>query len=443
MSDIAIRVENLGKRYEIGELVTVRDLPRVARKVATAPFRKLFGRSSAISGNGTPDGQAHDGLPSADAVDEDSPRHFWALRDINFEVKHGEVLGIIGRNGAGKSTLLKVLSRITSPTTGSADVFGRVASLLEVGTGFHPDLTGRENVYLNGSILGMTRREIAAQFDEIVAFAGVEKFIDTPVKRYSSGMRVRLGFAVAAHLDPEILIVDEVLAVGDAGFQSKCLGKMGEVAQGGRTVLFVSHNLAMVETLCPKGLLLDNGSIRAAGDITTALNAYSSLFGHTRATGLADRTDRTGDGPIRIIKIDYQDEYDAPIAAARLGHPLRIRMHYRSSHVPVANVWFTLNFFDNHNRLVFKCNNELASSLFQVSASAGQFVCDIPKLPLTPGVYHLNFHCKVNGMKSDNVERAAELMVESGDYFGTGRTFNDQRGGICVDHRWACQESVA
>ena len=205
-----------------------------------------------------------------------SPRNdvFWALKDVSFEVKHGEVLGIIGRNGAGKSTLLKILSRITEPTSGRAEIFGRVASLLEVGTGFHPDLTGRENVYLNGTILGMRKAEVDRKFDEIIAFSEVEKFIDTPVKRYSSGMRVRLAFAVAAHLDPEILIIDEVLAVGDLNFQRKCLGKMGEVAQKGRTVLFVSHNMAAVVELCQRGLVLEGGGVKFDGASGESVNAY-------------------------------------------------------------------------------------------------------------------------------------------------------------------------
>ncbi|MGQ9763216.1 MAG: ABC transporter ATP-binding protein, partial [Thermogutta sp.] len=230
MSDIAIRVEKLSKKFVLGERVGIKTFRETLQDVFTAPFRRW------VRGNGT---------HNAEKVDTD--REIWALKDVSFEVKHGEVLGIIGPNGAGKSTLLKILSRITEPTAGYAEIRGRVGSLLEVGTGFHPELTGRENVYLNGAILGMSRVEIRQKFDDIVSFAGVEKFIDTPVKRYSSGMQVRLAFAVAAHLDPEILIVDEVLAVGDAEFQKRCLGKMDEVAHSGRTVLFVSHNMAAVE----------------------------------------------------------------------------------------------------------------------------------------------------------------------------------------------------
>src|ERR1700685_3890330 len=246
MSDAVIKVEKVSKRYQIGALQNSRDTLRYRLEAwMRHPLRQLKGTRS----------------ERAEAAKE-----FWALRDVSFEIKEGEVVGIIGRNGAGKPTLLNVLSRITEPTVGRVQLEGRVSSLLEVGTGFHPELTGRENVFLNGAILGMSRVEIKRKFDEIVAFAEVEKFLDTPVKRYSSGMYVRLAFAVAAHLEPEILIVDEVLAVGDAEFQKKCLGKMEDVSRGGRTVLFVSHNMAAVERLCTRGILLQQGTVRMDHD---------------------------------------------------------------------------------------------------------------------------------------------------------------------------------
>jgi lipopolysaccharide transport system ATP-binding protein len=255
MSHPAIRVEGLSKSYRIGELASRYDYTTFREAVGravTAPFRRRRAKGS----------------------EEDTT--VWALKDVSFDVQPGEVVGIIGRNGAGKSTLLKILSKITKPTSGRVEIRGRVASLLEVGTGFHPELTGRENIYLNGAILGMMRREIDRKFDEIVAFAEVEKFIDTPVKRYSSGMYLRLAFAVAAHLEPEILIVDEVLAVGDASFQKKCLGKMGEVAKQGRTVLFVSHNLAAVQRLCAHGLLLSSGRLTVSDDISRVVQSYTA-----------------------------------------------------------------------------------------------------------------------------------------------------------------------
>ncbi len=255
-----IRVDDLSKRYVIshaeerGRYATLRETLSKGMKSLAG---RLLGRRAA--------GPTHE--------------EFWALRDVSFEVKRGEVVGVIGRNGAGKSTLLKILSRITEPTSGRIEIDGRVASLLEVGTGFHPELTGRENIYLNGAILGMSRIEIRRKFDEIVAFAEIEKFLDTPVKRYSSGMYMRLAFAVAAHLEPEILIVDEVLAVGDAAFQKKCLGKMGEVAKGGRTVLFVSHNLSMIQQLCTKGIYLREGTLERVGPIQELIDQYQTPGG--------------------------------------------------------------------------------------------------------------------------------------------------------------------
>ncbi|MCL4768131.1 MAG: ATP-binding cassette domain-containing protein [Hyphomicrobiaceae bacterium] len=260
MNDVVIRAEGLGKTYLIGH--------ETERERYTA-LRDVIGRTAKSLLRSAGDMIRGRQLVAGDEVEE-----IWALKDVSFEIRRGEVVGIIGRNGAGKSTLLKILSRITEPSAGRVEIRGRVASLLEVGTGFHPELTGRENIYLNGAILGMTRAEIRRKFDEIVDFAGVEKFLDTPVKRYSSGMYVRLAFAVAAHLEPEILVVDEVLAVGDAEFQRKCLGKMGEVARGGRTVLFVSHNMGAVASLCQRAILLNRGTLHTQGDVSPVLSAY-------------------------------------------------------------------------------------------------------------------------------------------------------------------------
>lgn len=292
MSNIAIRVEGLGKMYRIGGK---QEPYRTLRDTLTDAFAAPIRRASSLLR-----GQAYGAAGLNETI--------WALKDVSFEVKHGEVVGIIGRNGAGKSTLLKILSRITEPTEGYADVYGRVGSLLEVGTGFHPELTGRENIYLNGAILGMSREEIDRKFDEIVNFAEIEKFIDTPVKHYSSGMGLRLGFAVAAHLEPEILVVDEVLAVGDAQFQKKCLGKMGDVAQSGRTVLFVSHNMAAVQTLCTKTALLDRGGLSFFGETSLAIHKYQLALLHSQpqftAHGVAEFTNLSigtkGDGTVNL-----------------------------------------------------------------------------------------------------------------------------------------------
>ncbi len=273
MTDVAIRCEGLAKQYRIGERESYKALRDVVTDAFASPFRRL---RSALrhSSNGS--------------AGSEKP-NIWALKDVSFEIKRGEVVGIIGRNGAGKSTLLKILSRITEPTHGHADIWGRVGSLLEVGTGFHPELTGRDNIFLNGAILGMRRAEIVRKFDEIVAFAELEKFIDTPVKRYSSGMYVRLAFSVAAHLEPEILLVDEVLAVGDASFQKKCLGKMGQVSREGRTILFVSHNMAAVKALCRKAVLISDGAVAASGMVADVVDDY--LLGTAPGVGVREWRD--------------------------------------------------------------------------------------------------------------------------------------------------------
>lgn len=285
----AISVQNLGKRYLIGHQET-REKYRALRDVVMDSAKGAL-RS------------AKDMLAGRQIIQGSSIEEFWALRDVNFEIRVGEAVGIIGRNGAGKSTLLKVLSRITEPSEGQIEMAGRVASLLEVGTGFHPELTGRENVFLNGAILGMTRAEIRKKFDEIVAFADVEKFLDTPVKRYSSGMYVRLAFAVAAHLEPEILVVDEVLAVGDSQFQKKCLGKMHDVAGEGRTVLFVSHNMNAVRQLCSRAILMRNGTVALDADVESAIEQYLSS-GEQALSGTWRRSHGDAHGPLKIMEVE-------------------------------------------------------------------------------------------------------------------------------------------
>ncbi len=275
MSNIAIRVEGLGKQYRIGKRERYKTLRDTLTDSVLAPFRWARSKVSAV--------------PSDEA--KRPSELFWALKDVSFEVPQGSVVGVIGRNGAGKSTLLKVLSRITEPTEGRVEIHGRVGSLLEVGTGFHPELTGRENVFLNGAILGMRRAEITRRFDEIVAFAEVDKFIDTPVKHYSSGMYMRLAFAVAAHLEPEILVIDEVLAVGDAQFQKKCLGKMGDVAKQGRTVLFVSHNLPVIQALCSEVVVLNSGHVQMTGSTGDGIQAYMDVDNQNLSLTRAPRTD--------------------------------------------------------------------------------------------------------------------------------------------------------
>ena len=341
MSDLVIKVEGLSKRYRIGQFVGGAYHYRTLRDILTdaiyAPFRRLRARIKrrAVGSNPTSDIKR----PNNSSTD-----FMWALNDVSFEVKQGEALGIIGRNGAGKTTLLKLLCRITEPTKGRAMIRGRIASLLEVGTGFHPELTGRENTYLSGAILGMTKREIDRKFDEIVDFSGVEKLIDTPVKRYSSGMWVRLGFAVAAHMEPEILLIDEVLAVGDAVFQKKCLGKMGDVSKEGRTVLFVSHNMPAVTRLCQRTILLNEGRIVQDGLSHQVARVYlQSSVGITAVREWPDRSKAPGNDIVRLRAVRVRAEDGQITEAVDIRRAVGIEIEYevlKPGHVLVPNYHF-------------------------------------------------------------------------------------------------------
>jgi ABC-type polysaccharide/polyol phosphate transport system ATPase subunit len=372
MSDAIITVENLSKAYLVGHQTGPQGRSRYVA------LRDVIGREARRFARKTIDAARGRQLLQGDEIEE-----FWALKDVSFEVKHGEVLGIIGRNGAGKSTLLKILSRITEPTHGRITLRGRVASLLEVGTGFHPELTGRENIFLNGAVLGMTRWEITKKFDEIVAFAEVEKFLDTPVKHYSSGMYVRLAFAVAAHLEPEILVVDEVLAVGDAEFQRKCLGKMGEVSkQQGRTVLFVSHNLAAITELADRALLLNSGSITIDGSVAQALSTY--LSGGARETKYIRPTDSQGGSPhITRIEISTSD----PNAVHRFGEPLEIKFWIRYPQ-PMINCCFCFQIFNQYQIPVI-CSSYYHDLPSDSSSEVTVLACRFPRLLLNVGQFHL------------------------------------------------------
>ncbi len=375
MGNVAVRIENISKQYQIGQGKTAAYETLTDRIVSTvqAPFRSiasvLRGESSAVA-----------------------TESIWALRDVSFEVQHGEVVGIIGRNGAGKSTLLKILSQITEPTSGVIDLYGRVGALLEVGTGFHQELTGRENVFLNGAILGMTRHEIARKFDEIVAFSGVEQFIDTPVKHYSSGMQMRLAFAVAAHLDPEILIVDEVLAVGDAEFQKKCLGKMSDVTKEGRTVLFVSHNMGAVRSLTTRGVLLRSGQLAALGPTNQIVDLYmneSLEKGQSLLTNLHFfRRSKREAGFVDFVGVrvesSIQHEEGIPMGAS-LTFYLDLEVHQ-----PVRNIGFTITLKNNEGvRVLLSASWD---KQFTVSLSPGlhTIAVTLGELPLTPGQYFVD-----------------------------------------------------
>ena len=367
----------------------------------------------------------------------EEPETLWALKNVSFEVSPGDVIGIIGRNGAGKSTLLKILSRITEPTSGRVELYGRIASLLEVGTGFHPELTGRENIFLNGSILGMTRKEIASKFDEIVAFAEVEKFIDTPVKRYSSGMYVRLAFAVAAHLEPEILIVDEVLAVGDAAFQKKCLGRMRDVASAGRTVLFVSHNMAAVSSLCSKAMVLWEGTVDfALGDVDEGVQRYLTHVHKITKTKLAERTDRKGNGRVRIEDFVSFDQRGNELEYIATGQEVDFRVYYSSNEDRTENVTVAIGISSNTGAFVSMLSNQMTGNTFDSIGKEGYVTCKVKKLPLAPGDYTANLIIRSNDVILDWIQQAVTIVVEPGDFFGTGRLPPQSHGGVLLEQEW-------
>jgi len=410
MENIAIRVENLSKQYKIGLAQHRHD---TLRDQVVNGLRSLLLRNGRLS----------------DII-------FWALKDISLEIKQGEVVGIIGRNGAGKSTLLRILSRITEPTAGTATIQGRVTSLLEVGTGFHLELTGRENVYLNGAIMGMKKAEIVRKFDQIVAFAEVDGFIDTPVKRYSSGMYVRLAFAVAAHLEPEIMIVDEVLAVGDTAFQRKCLGKMGDVAKEGMTVLFVSHNMAAMQGLCSKCFLLSSGQLVAEGAPKTVVGQYLADVSDGTPAVLGQRKDRQGSGKIQFQEVSILDGNGRPIDLALSGQDIEIALSYRSRDgKPISRLDAHITFYTMLGQFMFTCSSESSGHLLDVLPADGRLVCRIPELPLSPGRYVINLFSTVGGVIADWVQQASYINVAAGDYFGTGQ-LRPQQEGFLVKNKW-------
>ena len=413
-SDIAIRAEGLGKKYIIGH--------QSAERGATL-------RDTIVRGAGNFARLGKTMLRGQQIVAGDELEEFWALRDLNFEIKRGDVVGVIGRNGAGKSTLLKVLSRITEPTEGRVQINGRVASLLEVGTGFHPELSGRENIYLNGAILGMTRAEIRCKFDEIVAFSEVEKFLDTPVKRYSSGMYVRLAFAVAAHLEPEILIVDEVLAVGDAEFQKKCLGKMQDVAGEGRTVLFVSHNMMAIKRLCTRGILLNNSNMPIYGSVAEVIEQYSNFHGAVQNTLISDRTDRKGNGIARLVSLDI----GAAKSGLAVGEECTIRMVFSArpgQSLRGMNGWVLFRSRQGEDVLMVMQRDDAPISLDIANAKVSARFSN----PLTPGVYSIACGILKAEEIVDWLDDAASIEVIN--YFDNGKIFDGRIGQITLKGIW-------
>ena len=421
----AIRVENLSKQYQMGAhkaggYTTLREALVGA---VVKPCQRLWNRAKGAGCENEPDSS------------------FWALKDVSFEVQPGEVVGIIGRNGAGKSTLLKILSRITEPTDGRVEVRGRMGSLLEVGTGFHPELTGRENIYMNGSILGMSRREIDRKFDEIVAFSEIEQFLDTPVKRYSSGMYVRLAFAVAAHLEPEILVVDEVLAVGDAQFQKKCLGKMQEVGHSGRTVLFVSHNMTAVKALCGRCIWLKGGQIgedgepalairRSLAEMTDTSSAHQNLRNHPRR----DSASRPVMSEVRLTTLDGRET-----AAVSMGQGLSIHVTLDSP-MPLRPV-LGLVIKEQYGGPLFGLNNRIVPGFhFATPLRQGCISCHYDALPLMPGSYGIDLYLGNEYADIDVIRDAITFDVLAEDVFGSGKLPPAVAGPICVPARWTlCQ----
>jgi lipopolysaccharide transport system ATP-binding protein len=406
----SIVVENLSKCYQLGETQNT-----MLREAVVGTLRRLVGRGPT-----------------------QPPAVKWALKDVSLEVERGEVVGVIGRNGAGKSTLLKVLSRITHATSGRIDVRGRVGSLLEVGTGFHEELTGRENIYLNGSILGMRKREIDASMDRIIAFADVTEFLDTPIKRYSSGMRMRLGFSVAAHLNTDILFVDEVLAVGDAGFQKKCLGTMRELGDGGRTVIFVSHSMAAVENLCKRTIWIADGQVRQEGHTRDVIRAYLSSFDATdqQVLDLASVRDRTGTGDVRFVKMEFLGESAGAQTAIHSGGPLRARFHYECNR-DVPNLYFGLRIFSNLGVLISDVHNWATNQPIPLARHGqGTIDLEIDFLNLMPGTYYLGMWAATSGDWHDVLDNVARLDVQPSDYYGTGRGLDSRWGLTFFPCRW-------
>ncbi len=417
MSTLAIRARGLSKKYQIStgsqDYDTLRDL-------LTDGFRNLISRNGAREARNT----------------------IWALRDVSFDIPAGQIVGIIGRNAAGKSTLLKILSRITEPTEGWAEIYGPVSALLEVGTGFHPELTGRENVYLNGAILGMKKQEINRKFDDIVAFAEIDRFIDTPVKRYSSGMNVRLAFAVAAHLEPDILLVDEVLAVGDTEFQRKSLGKMRSVAREGRTVLFVSHNLSAVQNLCSRAIVIRQGQVVFDGPAAEGVAEYLRHLSRPTESPFDANPNRSGDGSFRFIGSRVLNEEGQESSYLIAGQPASFEFAYENRiGARRAEVSFTI--YNHLGTGVANFAMDLTDYVAEGLGPFGKFVCRVPSLPLPLGEYRGAVAVSVGERPTDLIPNAILFRVESSTFFPTGRTPEVQYSACLVHHQWDHQRALA
>lgn len=425
MSDPAVQIRNIAKRYRRGAVTrkTLRDEIRYQwlKRTGRDPSQYMGKLGWKVS----------------------NPE-YWALKDISFDVEQGEVMGILGRNGAGKSTLLKILGRITEPTRGEAVLNGRVASLLEVGTGFHPELTGRENIYLNGTMMGMKKREIDATFDEIVAFSEIDQFIDTPVKRYSSGMYVRLAFAIAAHLQPEILFIDEVLAVGDVAFQRKCIGKMGSIAKEGRTLLFVSHNMAAMQSLCSRCVWIHEGVVAGMGRPKEIITQYLNTQTRVESQGdgplyqLEALKDRSGNGHVKLTSFAMVNEQGTPLLAVQSGDMVTLRLGYAANadRTQLVNIKLTIHQSFSQDPLAV-CDAMKMNVPFEDIGSGGFFDLRIDRLPLGEGRYRISASITVNGAEADTPSNGVGyIQVVAGDFYGTGRA--TPNSPLLLDGDWSC-----
>lgn len=410
-SDIILKVEGVGKQYRLGLVGTgtiSHDLNRW--------FSKVIGKEDPYLKVGE----------SNDRSEKGNSDYVWAIKDINFEVKRGEVLGIIGKNGAGKSTLLKILSRVTGPSEGEIKTKGKIASLLEVGTGFHPEMTGRENIYLNGAILGMTKAEINSKIEEIIEFSGCIRYVDTPVKRYSSGMKVRLAFAVAAHLEPDILVVDEVLAVGDAEFQKKAIGKMQDISTGdGRTVLFVSHDMGAIQSLCNRLVVLENGTVAFEGGVTAGIDYYLSNFNGYKLNYINNNC------KVGIQSVQFLDFKGLELKGISVGQKVQIKINYYNPNN--RNLSISVGFFDLFSNFKFSCRSDIINKLYDDTIGVATLI--IEKWPLSEGAYSYNLAVHDKSIIVESVKEAGTVPVEKGDYYGTGK-LPGQSKAFYIDYEW-------
>ncbi|WP_347257672.1 ABC transporter ATP-binding protein [Methylocaldum sp.] len=418
MEPIVISVRNISKRYSRKNAVPG-TAARAIRNILHRFSRRMRGQTA----------------PSATP----SSNEFWALRNVSFDVRKGQRIGIIGRNGAGKSTLLKILSRLVYPTEGEVRIRGRVTSLLEVGTGFNMNLSGRENIYLNAALHGLDKEEIDAIFDAVVEFSGVGDFLDMPVKHYSSGMYMRLAFAVAAHLDPDILLMDEVLAVGDLAFQKKCLQRVENLASEGRTIVFVSHSMGDIARFCDQVIWMDQGRIRYAGDVITGLAMYQQELAPQRSADLGDRADRAGTGLARLTRFQVLDKNRVPVSSVKTGDEIYLAFDYRFEEAqsrPVKDVFVNVVVENDKRQRLFGLPSEVLSVDLTNLSSDGTFVCRVKRLPLVPGTYYLTAALLIDRQLVDKVLDVTTLTVLEGDYYGTHRLPLRSFGEICVDFTW-------